>query len=65
MTQAILFTSSLLVVLLSLALVREIRIRRALERLLARLLTLWRTRHAKVPSDRTRHAGPVDDDRRL
>ena len=41
-TAIVLASSALLVVLLTLALAREIRLRRALQRLLAKLLKFWR-----------------------
>lgn len=37
--------SAFLVAVLSLALFREVRLRRALETLLARILAMWRRRH--------------------
>jgi hypothetical protein len=40
-------TSSLLLLGTTVLLVREVRLRRALQRLLCRLLTLWRDLHAK------------------
>jgi hypothetical protein len=42
---AIVLASSLLTVLLALALVREVRWRRALQKLVHRIFTLWRKRH--------------------
>ena len=47
MTSAVILASSLLAVVLVVALVREVRLRRALERLLSRLLAVWRNRHAE------------------
>ena len=47
MNAPLILASSLLVVVLALALAREVRIRRALQRLLARVLTLWRNQHAE------------------
>jgi hypothetical protein len=44
---AIVLASSMLVLILVLALAREVRLRRALERLVARLLSLWRNHHAE------------------
>jgi len=46
MTYAILLTSALLAVVLAVALVREHRMRRALERLLKKLITAWRAQNA-------------------
>lgn len=47
MTAAVLLASSALALLLVLALVREVRLRRALQALLRRLLERWRSgRHA-------------------
>ncbi len=46
MTSAVILASSVLAVVLIVALVREVRLRRALERLLSRLLAVWRKRHA-------------------
>ena len=43
MTAAVLLASSGLAVILILALVREVRLRRALQALLRRLLTKWRS----------------------
>jgi hypothetical protein len=43
----VLLASSALAIALALALACEIRLRRALQRLLAQLLSLWRTQHAK------------------
>ena len=42
--------SSVVVLVLVLALVREVRLRRALQKLLGRLLTLWRNRIETTPS---------------
>ncbi len=53
MLSAVLLASSLLAAVLVVALVREVRLRRALQRLLSRLLAVWRNRHAedhRVPS---------------
>ena len=50
MATPIILASSLLAVVLVAALVREVRLRRALQRLLSRLLTAWRTRHAENPT---------------
>jgi len=41
----VIVTGSLLVVLLTFALVREVRLRRALQALLCRLLEHWRTKN--------------------
>ena len=45
-TTMALATCSLVLLLAVIALVREVRLRRALQRLLLRLLTLWRNRNA-------------------
>ena len=45
MIYAVLLASSALAVVLVLALVREVRLRRALQRLLAKLLSLWRNQN--------------------
>ena len=42
--------SASLALFLVLALVREVRLRRALQKLLIQILTLWRKRHAADPS---------------
>jgi hypothetical protein len=47
MNIAIVVASSALALILALALARERRIRCALQRLLARLLTFWRNQHAE------------------
>ena len=52
MTTAIVAASSaLLVVLLTLALAREIKLRRALQRLLAKLLKFWRNHDPPIRPD--------------
>jgi hypothetical protein len=61
MTPVILVASSLLAVLLALALVREMRIRRALERLLSRLLALWRHPRDQDPSQQDRKQSASGD----
>jgi hypothetical protein len=61
MTAAIVLASSVLAVVLAIALAREIRLRRALQKLLSRLLTLWRT-HAKKPPTPPYDAGRSDID---
>jgi hypothetical protein len=50
-THAIVLASSLLAVLLALALVREVRWRRALQKLIQRIFTLWRNRHEEDEDD--------------
>ena len=50
MTISIISASSLLAVVLVLALVREVRLRRALQTLLHRLLVYWRS-HGKTKDD--------------
>jgi hypothetical protein len=53
MTIPVLLASSLLAVVLVLALAREVRLRRALQQLLTRILNYWRKRHDKNdPADR-------------
>ncbi len=59
MNHVILTASAVLVVLLALALAREMRMRRALQSLLKRLLSLWRNRDAEEPIARQ---GDADDD---
>ena len=55
MTAPIVLASSVLAVVLVVALVREVRLRRALQKLLSRLLSHWRNRdvenHTLPPSD--------------
>ena len=58
MISAVILASSLLAVVLVVALVREVRLRRALQRLLSRLLVVWRNRHAE---DRSALSTIVDD----
>jgi hypothetical protein len=58
MLSAVILASSLLAVVLVVALVREVRLRRALQRLLSRLLAVWRQRHAE---DRSTLSTIVDD----
>jgi hypothetical protein len=58
MLSAVILASSLLAVVLVVALVREVRLRRALQRLLSRLLAMWRNRHAE---DRSAVSTIVDD----
>ena len=53
MTYAIILTSALLAIALAAALVREPRLRRALEALLKKLITAWRARHAEDSSTPT------------
>ena len=58
MLSAVILASSLLTVVLVVALVREVRLRRALQRLLSRLLSVWRPRHAE---ERSALSAIVDD----
>ena len=51
MNLVVLLASSTLVVVLVLALAREVRLRRALQQLLKQLLKRWRTLHATTRSD--------------
>ena len=62
MLYALVAASGLLAVILSLALAREVRLRRALQNLLARIFRHWRNTHAKNPTDRSPNDdhGPVD-----
>lgn len=66
-TPIALATCSLVLLGTVVALVREVRLRRALQRLLFRLLTLWRSRHEKnrAPSSEMAHPDPLSDPRRL
>ena len=52
MTYAIILTSALLAIALAVALVREHRLRKALESLLKRLTTAWRHEPAETESSR-------------
>ena len=56
MTAIVLVGSSLLAVVLSIALAREIRLRRALQSLLRRLLNHWRPHETLRPNDPDRPA---------
>ena len=66
MLYAIVAASGLLVVFLSLALAREVRLRRALQNLLARIFRLWRDTNANDCTSRpaNKNHGPVDTSRR-
>ena len=57
MTLALVATSSVLVVLLSLGWTKELRLRRALQSLLARVFTKWRNAHEADDSPPQRHDG--------
>jgi len=59
LSHVILTACSVLVVVLVLALAREVRLRRALQTLLKRLLSFWRNRDAEEPVARR---GDADDD---
>jgi len=59
LSHVILAASSVLVVLLALALAREMRMRRALQSLLRKLLSYWRKSDADEPVARR---GDADDD---
>jgi len=68
MTQMIVLASTLLAVALTAALVRQWRMRRALERLLTRLVTFLRNEHANDPPPHAMDAAGDDSaarDRRL
>ena len=54
MTYAIILTSALLAIALAAALVREHRLRKALESLLKKIITAWRSQHAETET-------PIDD----
>jgi hypothetical protein len=56
---AVVLAVSTLAVLLAVALLREVRLRRALQKLLLRLLTLWRN-HARKPTNSPHDAGRSD-----
>jgi hypothetical protein len=62
MTYAVILASSLLAVVLTLAFAREVRLRKALQRLLAKLFTHWRTANGTHPMNRPHDAecGPSD-----
>ena len=60
MNHVILTASAVLVVLLAVALAREMRMRRALQNLLKKLLSFWRNRDAEKPVVRSGDA--TDDD---
>ncbi len=59
MSHMILTACSVLVVVLVLALAREMRLRRALQALLAKLLSFWRNRDVEKP---VAQRGDADDD---
>ncbi|MCH8148687.1 MAG: hypothetical protein IH987_11930 [Planctomycetes bacterium] len=59
MSHVILTASAVLVMVLVLLLCREVRMRRALQSLLKKLLSYWRNRDAEKPVARR---GDVDDD---
>ena len=68
MTIAVVVASGLLAVILSLALAREVRLRLALQALLARIFTHWRNAHGTDPTNRPRddqrgHVDAADRDR--
>ena len=64
MTQAIILCSSILAIALAAALLREHRLRRGLETLLRKLITVWRNQHEDTPSvDATDTAADPADDR--
>ena len=66
MSHLILAAGAVLVVLLALALAREMRMRRALQSLLKKLLSFWRNRDAEEPVARRGAAAAADtasDDR--
>ena len=63
MLHAVVLASSLLAILLTLALAREVRLRRALQRLLARIFNHWRNAHESDPRRQStdRRDGPAGD----
>ena len=65
MTVCVLAATTVLALLLSVALAREVRLRRALQGLLARILTTWRSQHAneRLSEDPDPVAGSRDHDR--
>ncbi len=64
MTLALVATSSVLVVLLSLGWTKELRLRRALQSLLARVFTQWRNAHEADDSPSTSGNVPGSADAR-
>ena len=62
MTYALVAASGLLAVLLALAWCREVRLRRALQTLLARIFAFWRNAHGDEPTNHPRDGerGPAD-----
>jgi len=58
MNTAILVASSTLALILIVVLVREVRLRRALQRLLSRLLAYWKNPHGDNSPDRSRSPRP-------
>ena len=65
-TNAVVLASSLLAVLLALALAREVRLRRALQKLIQRIFKLWRNRHETDVDDVSGNGrGRVNGRRRL
>jgi hypothetical protein len=61
MTVLVLSASTLLAVVLAIALAREVRLRRALESLLRRLLALWRSHEDRRSRDADRRAAGRGD----
>lgn len=59
-TYVLVICLSLALLLTVIALVREARLRRALQKLLQRLLVLWRSHVAQHPDPRDGHAPPGD-----
>ncbi len=66
MTTALIAASSVLIVLLTLAWAKEIRLRRALQSLLARVFSQWRNPREANETSSTRHdvSGSADSQRR-
>jgi hypothetical protein len=57
--------SAFLAAVLSLALLREVRLRRALEKLLARILAAWRNRNGSIPDQAADADRGDDSDQRM
>ena len=55
MTAPIILASSVLAIVLVVALIREFRLRRALQKLLSKLLYVWRNQHAENLSSTSTH----------
>jgi hypothetical protein len=62
---SIMLTLSLLAAILAMALVRERRLRQALETMVVTLFKDWRSQHAEIQKETMDDRGDTDDDRRL